>query len=152
MSELSQDIKLTNTVNPVILNLSSYHPLENAILSINKYQKVKPLNINNLVGSGEANVAIDLLATSNYLIIKTGQVHDSYFPSANYVLLDATVNTVNANWVVLKKSFVLIKRISIPLDKSFVEIYRRKEMIEEGLLVELGETIKLELNQKITAP
>ena len=149
MSTLSYDIEMTKTKDPIILNLFSIHPLENALFSINVYQRIRPYNFTNLVGSSGAGAAIDAIANSSYLILKSGQVSDNYFPRNNYILLDATARSVRDKWENLKENYMFIEKVSIPFDKSFVEIYRRKAEIRKEALIELGEMIEIQQNRKV---
>lgn len=149
VKQLSDDIGLTHKKNPMVLNLFSYHPLDNAIYSINTYQRLKPLQFVNLVGSGEnSEVALDTLKKSDYLILKSGIVNDNYFPPVNYALLNKTAKVVRTDWKDLKNNFMLIGHVFVPLDKSYVEIYRRRSIISKDILGKLKEKIGFELKQK----
>jgi len=131
MKIISDDALAQNKKNPTILNLFSYHPLDNALFSINNYEKIDKFSFQNFVGSSPSAVLVaDSLTNADYLLVKSGRPVDDYFPSNNYILLKIAVGVIIADTTVLD-SFTKIATVIIPLDKSNVTIYKRDKAIEQ---------------------
>ncbi len=147
MTFLQTDATKNSIENPQILVLFSYHPVDIGMYSINTYQRVKSLALQNFVGmeikdpeKTAQNVILEF-AAARYILVKTGVIVDNYFPQHNYGLL----RTINE--IVLDKEHSPLRfykevwSTKIPKDGSIVKVYRKVQMMSEGDLLELRERL-----------
>jgi len=131
MKIISDNAVMQGKKNPNVLNLFSYHPLDNALFSINNYERIDKFSFQNFVGSSPSAILVaDSFTNADYLLVKSGRPVDDFFSSNNYILLRIAVDVIVANTTVLD-SFTKIATVIIPLDKSNVTIYKRDKVIEQ---------------------
>lgn len=138
MEFIDTDSRNNKITEPHIINLFSYHPVDNALQSINIYQKNKPFRIQNFVGtsvlssSQSAEFVIESFKNADYLMLKKGgSVIDSYFTNDAYFLLNIIYEFMHSNKTILK-DFKEVKKYNVPLDNSLIIIYRRKEKSDDS--------------------
>lgn len=147
MEFIDKDSKNNNIKEPYIINLFSYHPVDNALQSINIYQKYKPFKIQNFVGTTiinsteSAKYVTGSFQNADYLLIKKGGIiTDTYFPGNAYLLLNI-INEFFQNDKTILRGYKEINRFEVPIDNSFVIIFIRAEKSNEKDLKPLFEFI-----------
>lgn len=126
MQIISDDAKKHNIKQPFIINLFSFHPLDNALFSINNYERLERFTFQNFLGvSPSTQVVVNEFNQANYVLTKTGKMADEYFPANNYVLLRSLQEVLIKNPEQLLSPFQPIATVSVPLDNSKVTIFRK---------------------------
>jgi len=132
MQFLKEDSIKSDIKEPYILYLFSYHPLDNALFSINRYQNLHMLNNYNFVGliengSEKSMQAFNLrYKRADYVVLKKGGIiTDTYFQKYNYDLLQWINNNLYQEQFAFNDNFKLIGTFSVPIDNSKILIYKR---------------------------
>lgn len=137
VAAIDVDSKKNHIKNPSIVMLFSYHPLDNALYAISMYERMQPYAMQNFVGmvptdkEKEAMAIARQLQLADYIMIKTGKAIDKYFPENNYWTLKAAKFAFQKNSQNLNDNLVLVRKITIPIDKSTVTIYRKTKQFSD---------------------
>lgn len=142
---IEEDSNLSKNKDLKVLILFGYHPLDDALYSINKYEKFKPFMFNILVGSEiknpilASNLIKEEFRSSDYFLYKTGNIADNYFPPNNYVLIKFLNDTFKSTHLTIFKDLNKIAEVDIPIDGSKVFIYKREKAFREEDLEEFSQ-------------
>ena len=148
MDFIDRDSKNNNIEKPNIVNAFSFHPVDNALLSINKYHREDMFNMQNFVGTTvltatqSAEFVIGSFRSADYLILKKeGSIIDNYFTKDAYFLSNIFFEFIYSSEKILK-DFIEAKRFNIPIDNSYIIIYRRHEESDDNDLKPLYDFIR----------
>lgn len=141
---VAKDSKSNGRINPQILSLFYYRPLDEPLMTYNLYNQEKPLTINNFVGTvindpdKEAGPLIkNVMQSSDYILTKSGQKTDDYFAEINYKTLKASINLFD-NYFPISEYYEEKTKIWINQDSSKVTIFKKKKAISEEELKKMG--------------
>lgn len=129
---IDNDINYKQLKDVNVVNFFYYHPVDNALYAKNNFNNLKPITFTNFVGesfTGKlalSNRLEDALLKADYVMIKTGTLTDNYFPPKSYMILNALIKTFNSNNKLIIENYTKIGTVKIPLDNSYVYIYRKK--------------------------
>lgn len=147
---LIRDSRESKIENPQVLSLFYYRPLDEPIMTHNLYQQVKPLNIVNFLGTvipdpNDVEYVINMAASSNYVLIKTGKRVDKSFTEINFKTLKGFIRLFDEE-VDLAKYYEQKTKFWIYQDSSEVTVYKKKAEIPpdeiENLKLKLTEYLK----------
>jgi len=151
-STISNDDRMQS---PTVLMLFSYHDIDNALYALNAYHRLKRLDIQNFVGStvqdptATSEYIHDVLKNSDYIMIKSKVSVKEIHSPVNYMLL----KTVQEEFTLLDEKILLsykkYKTVQVPIDKSTVVIYKRKNAIPKEILQDFKRNIKNNLDKKV---
>jgi hypothetical protein len=149
---INEDSQINGIKNPQILSLFYYRPLDEPLMTYNLYNLEEPLQINNFIGTTvsnpdqDANYFVNLLANTDYILIKSGVRTDQYFPEVNYGYLKGLLNLFDNNPNMLEY-YEEKTKIWIYQDSSEVSIFKKKKDIPdqdlEEIRLKLVEILKL---------
>jgi len=130
---LSEDSKKNRINNPQILSLFYYRPLDEPLMAYNMYYQKSPFQITNYLGTvisdpekESEGLLQNVFNNYDYILMKTGQTTDNYFPKQNYLTLKALIILFEKD-VPLHTYFEEKTRIWINQDSSIVTIYKKKK-------------------------
>ncbi len=117
-----------------IVSFFSMRNIDNGVYSISMYARERPFSLQSFVGLNEKNyqAVLPALESSDYLLLKSGQVMDHHYSAENYKLLVYMSKILKGNHVLLQ-SYKKIGTVSVPVDKSSVSIYKRVKGRDEGI-------------------
>lgn len=131
-----RDSKSSGIESPQILALFYYRSLDEPLMTYNLYNYEKPLNINNFVGTiindpdKDTAYFTNIIKNTDYVLIKSGQITDTYFSKENYKTLKALIilfdNHINISDYYEEKAKVWINQ-----DSSQITIFKRKREISD---------------------
>ena len=137
------DSKKSGIKNPQILSLFYYRSLDEPLMTYNLYNQEKPLNISNYLGTvindpnKEARTFIEnALSNTDYILTKTGQRTDNYFPEINYRTLRALISLFD-NHFNITDYYEAKTKIWIYQDSSEVTIFKKKRTLPDTKLEEI---------------
>jgi hypothetical protein len=130
------DSKKNNIKNPQVIALFYYRPLDEPMMAYNLYAKEKPLEITNFLGTmitdpdKQAEYFIDsFIKNANYVLVKSGQKADSYFPKQNYETLQAFIELYSA--IDVNAYYQQKAKFWVFQDSSEVIVLKKKNTIED---------------------
>ncbi len=147
---IAGDSKSNGIVDPQILALFYYRPLDEPLMVYNLYNQENPLQINNYLGTiiqdpeKESGILIQqIFKNTDYLLIKSGKKTDDYFAANNYQTLKALIALFD-NHVSLSDYYEKRAEIWIYQDSSIVTILKKKKEIPDEELEKMKvEFVKL---------
>jgi hypothetical protein len=132
---LAKESKKDGIIHPQILSLFYYRPLDEPLMVYNLYYQEEPFQITDYLGtviSDPEKESERFLRTVfdnyDYLLLKSGQTTDNYFPRQNYLTLQALITLFEKD-VPIKEYYEEKARIWINQDSSIVTIYKKKKNI-----------------------
>lgn len=140
---IKNDSKNSGIDDPLIVSLFYFRPLDERLMVFNLYHQEKPLNINNFLGTiisdpeSEAGYFMrSVLKEADYILTKSGQRTDDYFPEINYKTLKALISLFD-NYIDISDYYAEKTKIWIYQDSSEVTIYKKKKEIPDHELKQL---------------
>ena len=141
---IAKDSKSNGIIDPQILSLFYYRPLDEPLMTYNLYNQEKPLNINNYLGTvindpdKEAGPLIEnVMQNADYILTKSEHRTDDYFSEINYKTLKALIHLFD-NYFNIKDYYEEETKIWINQDSSKVTIFKKKKTISEEELKKMG--------------
>jgi hypothetical protein len=123
--------------------LFSYRPLDEPMYTFNEYQMEMPLGMHNFVGvvtNGTAAEGIKVVRSaldSDYVLTKTGQQIDSYFPPVNYTTLRILISLLDSPEF-LETYYDRTGDVWVYQDSSVVTIWRKHKSVPDNTIENLG--------------
>jgi len=132
-----KDSKANKQENPQVLSLFYYRPLDEPLMAYNLYNQEKPLEIINYLGTIIQNPEKDskiflqnVFNNSDYILMKSGQRTDDYFPKNNYQTLKALIALFD-NHVSLRDYYEIKAKFWIYQDSSMVTVLKKKKNVPD---------------------
>jgi hypothetical protein len=137
---IEKDSKLNKTEDPKVLQLFYYRPLDEPLMTYNLYEREKPFQMNNYLGTIIANpekdaesFLKDTFDNADYILVKSGQKTDTYFSEPNYATLKALIMLFDKH-IAISEYYEKKAEIWINQDSSTVTIYKKKKNISSELM------------------